>query len=265
MLVIKIGGGETINIDAIIKDLKTLTDPYVIIHGGNFMMDTIVEKFGIENVMLTSQNGQKSRYTDQKIIDCMLLAYSGYMNKTIVFKCQKEGINAIGLSGLDGKLILGTRHKAFLAMQNGVKKIVRDDMTGTVEKVNVPLVKSLIKNGYIPVITPPVMTFNNEIINVDGDKIAFHVATALKAKTLLFFIEKEGFLKDMNIKKSLITNIKKENIDSLLIHAQGRMKKKLLVAKWALSDGVKKVYISDGRIQNPIKVALSQQIGTLIQ
>ena len=265
MIIIKIGGGQTINVNNIIDDLKLQTEPYVIVHGGNYVFDNLVKKLGIEKKLLTSVDGQTSRYTDQEMIDTMLMSYAGYMNKTIVTKCQQAGINAVGLTGIDGKLIRGKKHKAILTVEHGKKKVIRDDMTGTVEEVNVTLLKTLIKNGYVPVITPPVLSYDNEMINVDGDKIALHIAKAFKAETLLFLIEAAGLLTDIHDTKSVIPNIKKKEIQEYMKFAKDRMKKKLLVSKWALENKIERVIISDGRTNQPITNALDNKKGTLIQ
>ncbi|HVA96243.1 MAG TPA: [LysW]-aminoadipate kinase [Candidatus Acidoferrales bacterium] len=265
MIIIKIGGGQTIDLDNIIIDLKELKEPYIIVHGGNYVFDNLIKELGIKKKLLTSVDGQTSRYTDQEMIDTMLMSYAGYMNKTIVTKCQQSGINAVGLTGLDGKLVRGKKHKAILTVEHGKKKVIRDDMTGTVEEINVNLLKTLIKNSYVPVITPPVLSFENEIINVDGDKIALYIARELKADTLLFLIEAEGMLKDVNDSKSVIPIIKKTEIEEYLMYAKGRMKKKLLVSKWALENKIERIIISDGRTNQPITNALHNKKGTLIQ
>src|SRR5205085_1099859 len=111
---------------------------------------------------------------------------------------------------------------------------------------------ALLGYGFVPVISPPVITADNEVINVDGDKIALHVAIELKATKLIFFVEAQGFLKDMNDESSVITSIGKTKIDSYLPYAHGRMKKKLLVSKWALENKIQAVHIMDGRINNPV-------------
>ena len=82
-------------------------------------------------------------------------------------------------------------------MEDGKKKIIRDDYTGKVQEVNVDLIKLLLNNGYIPVITPPAISFENEGINVDGDRAAAEIASALKAEALIIFSNIPGLLKNL--------------------------------------------------------------------
>lgn len=264
MIVIKIGGGKTINLETIIDDLKTIKEPFVIVHGGNYMLDKLLKQFGIDKKYYTSPNGQISRATDKHIIDYMYMSYAGLVNKTIVAACQKNGINAIGLSGVDGRLLEGKKHPAFIAVEQDKKKVIRDDLTGTVEKVNTKLLELLLANGLIPVITPPTITPEGEVINTDGDKIAVKIAAELKAKDLLFLIETAGLLTDFPDESSLVMKIKKSEVETYLPSAVGRMKKKLLMSKWALEHGVESVVIADGRGENPITNALVHKKGTQI-
>lgn len=264
MLIIKIGGGKTINLDYIIEDLKGLREPFVIVHGGNYILDSLLEKLGIVKKYYTSPNGQISRATDQKIIDAMYMAYAGFMNKTIVAKCQQQDINAVGLSGIDGKLITGKRHEAFISVENGKKNVIRDDLTGTVESVHTDILQLLLAKGFIPVITPPVLSTDNQVINADGDKLAAKIAVSLKAEKLLFLIEAPGFLKDANKPESVFREIKKEEIEKYMESAKGRMKKKLIMSKWALEHGVGQVLIGDGRSEEPVSGILEGKNGTAI-
>lgn len=265
MIIIKIGGGKKINLDYIVEDLKNIKDSFIIVHGGNYVLDEYLKKTGIEKKILKSPDGQVSRFTNQEIIDSMFMTYAGYMNKTIVMKCQKAGINAIGFSGVDGRLITGLRHDAVVTIDKGKKKIIRDDLTGVVESVNTRLLLDLLDRSLIPVISPPVITDDNLAINVDGDKIALKIASALNASELIFLIEAPGMLKNADDETSLLKTIKKNEIDKFLTNAKGRMKKKLLSCKWALNQGIKQVHIADGRVKNPVTYTLYKKKGTIIQ
>src|SRR3989338_5769569 len=104
MIIIKIGGGKNINWDYIAKDLKNIHEEFVIVHGANAWMKEITKKLGVVDKTLTSPSGQTSRYTNKETMDILTMVYSGMINKKIVSTLQKYGINAIGLSGADGKL-----------------------------------------------------------------------------------------------------------------------------------------------------------------
>lgn len=256
MIVLKIGGGKSINIENIALDLASQTEVGVVVHGGNYCLDEYGKQLGIEKKLLISPAGLTSRYTDKEVIELMYLTYAGLINKKIVEAMQKSGVNAIGLSGIDGKLIIGRKHPALLTVENGKKKIVKDDLTGSVQDINAGLLKVLMGNGMIPVVTPPVITSEGEVINVDGDKIASKIAAALKAKLLIFLIEAPGVLMDLDDKNSLISSINKADLEQLVEVVSGRMKRKLLECIKLLDLGIEKIIITDGRVEKPISNAL---------
>jgi len=224
----------------------------------------MLEKLGVSKEYLYSPDGQISRHTTQEILDIMCMTYAGLMNKKIVTKFQQFGMNAVGLCGIDGRLIQGKRHTAILTIEKGKKKVIHDDLTGTVENINLELLGLLVNKGFIPVITPPAISEENQQINVDGDKIAAKITIGLQADTLLFFIEAPGFLQDVKDDNSCVKKIPKKEIERYLPFAQGRMKKKLIVSKWALASGVKQVIIADGRKENPISNVVIHKKGTVI-
>ena len=138
-------------------------------------------------------------------------------------------------------------------------------MSGMIEKINHSLIELLLQNGYIPVITPPAISYEGEAINVDGDRCAGQIAVSVKADQLIIFSNIPGLLKDPSDESSLIKNIKIEDIDyNIQNYAKGRMKKKLLGAQEAINGGVKKVILGDARIDNSISAALNGK-GTIIE
>jgi acetylglutamate/LysW-gamma-L-alpha-aminoadipate kinase len=96
MLIIKIGGGETINIEGVIRDLTTLEDKFVILHGANALRDQLAAGLNIEKKTITSVSGYTSVLSDHRIIDLMMMAYAGLRNKRIVELCQIHGFKAGG-------------------------------------------------------------------------------------------------------------------------------------------------------------------------
>ncbi len=261
MIVVKVGGASGINYDHVLQDIVNYKD-VVLIHGGSDELNNISLKLGKPPLMITSESGHVSRRTDKETLEIFNMVYCGKMNKMIVEKLQKLGINAIGLSGIDGKLMIGKR-KNITIVENGKKKILRDDYTGKVEYVNVDLLKLLISNGYLPVLTPPALSYEQEAINVDGDRASAVIASSLNADVLIILSNIPGLLMNVNDESSLIKEITKEDSEKAMLFAQGRMKKKVLGAFEALENGVDKVIFSDARIEEPITKAL-QGWGTVI-
>ncbi len=263
MLIIKIGGGSSLNTSAVLYDFTNLKGPKILIHGANARMAEISEKLGKPPVMLTSKSGHTSRRTDPETLDIFMMVYSGVTNKRIVEALQKRGVNAVGLTGIDGRIWEG-RRKSTLKIRDGDKlKVIRDDYTGKVTKINTSLIELLVENGYVPVLTPPAISEEGEAINVDNDRAAAVLGGALKADAIVQLFEAPGFMKDIDNPDSLISHIPKDKIEDHYQFAGGRMKKKLMGAKEAIDAGVAKIYFGDGRVDEPIRRAM-EGIGTII-
>ncbi len=264
MFVIKVGGSEGINYNSFLQDLAKYED-YIVVHGGSSELNAISEKLGKPPVFVTSVSRFSSRYTDRETMEIFNMIYAGKMNKMLVENLQKLGINAVGLSGIDGRLIEGKKKRALKIVENGKKKILRGDLSGMIEKINTNLLKLLLTNSYVPVLTPPAISYESEAINVDGDRCAGQIAVSMKADTLIILSNVPGLLKDANDESSLVKTIKADQIDyHIENYAKGRMKKKLLGAKEAIEGGVKSVILGDARSESPVSNAFNGQ-GTIIQ
>jgi acetylglutamate/LysW-gamma-L-alpha-aminoadipate kinase len=214
--------------------------------------------------MITSPSGYTSRYTDRKTLEIFLMAVNGKVNSLLTEQLQMMGVNAFGLCGLDGKLIQATRKDSIQSIENGKRKIIRDDYTGKIDTVNRELLMMLLNAGYLPVIAPVAVSEKGEALNVDADRAAAMVSSALKADTLLLLTAVPGLMKNFPDESTLIRQLPQSQLAAASEAAQGRMKKKVLGAEEALKGGVNRVIIADGRIQNPISNALSGN-GTVIQ
>ena len=212
-----------------------------------------------------SPSGYSSRITDRAALEIFEMVYCGQVNKNIVERLQRKGINAVGLSGIDGRIWEGTRKKAIRAVKNGRKRIIRNNFTGRVEKVNSELLCNLINSGMVPVLTPPTISFDGEAINVDGDRASAATAVALQASDLVILSNIPGVLRNFPDESSLIQNVNKAEIDFITkTYAEGRMRIKLLGAKEALRGGVSRVILGDARQEQPIQRALAGE-GTVVQ
>ncbi|OGG02668.1 acetylglutamate kinase [Candidatus Gottesmanbacteria bacterium RBG_16_37_8] len=263
MIIIKVGGGKAINWDYLAEDLSSINEKYIIVHGANAFMKEISNKLGITQNLITSPSGHISRYTDAKTLELLTMVYCGLVNKKIVSCLQKHKINAVGLSGADGKLWLGIKKETILSKVGTKTKIITDSLTGKVESVNVELISMLLDKNYTPVITIPAITKDGELINVDNDRAVSVMAKDLQVKTLVFLFEESGLLEKFNDPTSKIDRINKDDLEKYLESSEGRMKKKLLGVKEAFAFGVKSVYFGDGRIEKPVSQALKGN-GTVI-
>ncbi len=257
MNVIKVGGGRGIDYAAFCADLAAHA-PFVLVHGGSSLLNEVSEKLGHPPRFVTSVSGHESRYTDRRTLELFNMVYAGHMNKMIVEQLQGRGVNAVGLTGLDGRLVEGRQKQALKVIENGKKTVLRGDHSGTIERVNTALLRLLLDHGYTPVLTPPAISDEGVAINVDGDRFAGQVAVALKAQTLLLLSNVPGLLREVRDPDSLVRHIPYAEIDAAMDgFAKGRMKKKLLGAKEALDGGVGRVVLGDARGPRPVSEALA--------
>ncbi len=263
MIIVKIGGGKSINIKGIIQDLSSLNEKFIIVHGANALRDEIAQKLGQPKKVVTSASGYSSVFSDDSALDVMMMTYAGLKNKRIVELCQRYGINAVGLSGLDGKIIQGRRNKGIRIKENGKLKIVRD-FSGKPKTVNGHLLNLLLDNGYVPLLCVPIIDEHNFAINSENDDIINILQDVVKADKILQFIEAPGFLDDAHDPDSLVKQICQRELKQREEQVSGRMKRKMLALKKLFESGAHKVIISDGRIENPVINALNGG-GTTIQ
>lgn len=263
MIIVKIGGGKTINHQAIINDLSKLEEKFIIVHGANSLRDELLEKLNKEKKVITSASGYSSVFTDEDSLDIMMMAYAGLRNKRIVEMCQQAGINAVGLSGLDGKVIQGRRNKGIRVKENGKLKIVRD-FSGKPQSINTDLLNLLIDNGYTPVLSVPIIDENNFAINSENDDIVSVLRDAMNADKVIQLIEAPGFLNDPKDMSSVVKEISKDELERREEQVEGRMKRKILALRKLFRSGECEVYIGDGRTDSPITDIFNGK-GTIIK
>ncbi len=266
MYVIKVGGSAGNNYAALCDDLAArwqAGERSVLVHGGSDETSRLGEAVGHPPRFVTSPSGFTSRYTDRRTLELFMMAAGGLVNKRLVELLQARGCNAVGLSGLDGRLLVGRRKASIRIVEDGRQKLLRDDWTGTIEHVNAGLLKTLLEQGYLPVIAPLACSEVGEALNVDGDRAAAAIAAALGAETLLLLSNVPGLLRNFPDESSLISHIPRTEIEAFLPLAEGRMKKKLLGAQEALAAGVERVILGDARSGASLSAALGGA-GTMI-
>jgi len=188
---------------------------------------------------------------------------NGRINTLLVERLQKNGVNAIGLSGLDARLMLAKRKDAIRIVENGKQRMLRDDYTGKIETVNGDFLSMLVNSGLTPVISPLAMSEDGIALNVDADRAAAMVAGAVKASELIILTNVPGLMSKFPDESTVIPHIPVSGLEAALALAEGRMKKKVLGASEALNLGVPKVIFADGRVEHPLHNALSGA-GTVI-
>lgn len=266
-IVVKIGGAAGLDFSAVCQDLADLVKAgrrLVVVHGGSDATNELSRQLGHEPKFITSPSGHTSRRTDARTLEIFQMACRGQVNPRLVTGLLKLGVNAVGVSGLDGRLWEGARKPAVRAVENGRTVIIRDDYTGSVERVNTTLLTTLLDAGFTPVVAPPAITPEGEAINIDADRAAAQTAAALGAQTLVLLTNVPGLLRSFPDEGSLISRVPRNALGEMEALAQGRMKKKIMGAGEALEGGVKRAIIADGRAAQPVTRALAGA-GTTIE
>jgi len=265
-IVVKLGGTEGVDFSAICRDASGLLaqgQRLVLVHGGSAEANALGEAVGYPPRFVTSPSGYTSRYTDRRTLEVFAMAVNGKVNTLLVEQLHMLGVNAFGLSGLDGGVLRAKRKAAIRIIENGKRKVLRDDYTGKIEQVNAALLETLLNTGVVPVVAPMAVSEKGEALNVDADRAAAAVAAALHAETLVLLTAVPGLMRRFPDEGSLMPKIPAAQVESALEYAQGRMKKKVLGAQEALNGGVRRVVIADGRVEQPVSAALNGQ-GTVI-
>ena len=243
MIVVKVGGGTSLNIDAVVADVVALRragTEVLLVHGGAQTTNQVAEALGHPPQFVTSETGHVSRRTDRRTLEIFEMVYCGQLNKMWVERFQRAGVNAVGCRGWMGVFSKARGRTRIRIKVEGRRMVLRDDWTGTVDKVNTALLRLLLGGGYFPVLTPPGASTAGEAINVDGDRAAAMVAGAFGAEALVILTDMPGLLKQFPDESTLIREIPRAQAERFMPYAKGRMKKKVLGAMEAIEGGVKR-------------------------
>ena len=264
MITIKIGGSVVDGLHpTTISDLKKVADQeqVILVHGGGKEVTKISEALGKEQKFIVSPGGIKSRYTDKETAEIFTMVMSGKINNMIVSMLQKNGINAVGLSGVDGRIIQAERKKKLIVVnEKGRKMIIDGGYTGKIQDVNSGLVRLILESGYVPVISPIAISEESDFLNVDGDRAAAYVAGKMGSDRILFLTNVDGLL----MEEKLVTKLSLAEAKAILPKIGFGMEKKILAATEALEMGVKQAIVANGQRENPISSAIANEGCTVI-
>lgn len=264
LVVVKVGGSILQKVPPeIVSDIKNVLSEHqlVLVHGGGKGVTEIASKLGKEQKFVYSPKGFRSRYTDKETMEIFTMVMAGKLNKKLVSALQKQEIPVVGLSGLDGFLLRADRKKRLVILnEKGRKQAIDGGYTGKVNQVNSSLLKLLLDNGYVPLVSPVAVSEEFEPLNVDADRTAANIAGAIKADKLVLLTDVEGLMLD----DKLVSKLHADEVQSKLKQIGGGMITKVFAAQEALKNGVKEVVICSGVRNSPISSALKHEGGTVI-
>jgi acetylglutamate kinase len=247
VVVVKYGGNAMINEtlkQQVMEDIVLLWligVRIVLVHGGGPEINDLMDRLGKKPEFV---NGL--RVTDKETMDIVQMVLAGKINKTLVNLLEMKGGKAVGLSGMDGRLL-----------QCAVKD-ERLGFVGEIQKVHINPVTDLLDNGYIPVVSTVGCDKSGNAYNINGDTAAAYIAGALNAENLIMMTDIAGVLKDKDDPSTLIQEISQDDLPALYESGviSGGMIPKVECCATALKRGVKNVVIMDGRVPHSILMEL---------
>ncbi len=263
MILAKVGGGASVNLEGIAEDLGELKEPAVVVHGANAARDDLAERLGAGKRRVVSESGVESVFTDDEALDVLTMAYAGLANKRFVAFCQRSGVNAVGLTGLDGALVRGRRNRGIRVAENGRRRLLHDH-SGKPLSANVELLKLLLDSGYTPLLTVPILDEENRAINTENDDVVALLARSLRPEIVVQLIEAPGILGEAGNPESFIPTLGRREIAKREAESSGRFRRKLMALGKMMDCGCPRIVIGDGRIPHPLRAALAGE-GTVIE
>ena len=257
IVVVKYGGNSMVNAmlkHQVMEDIVLLSligVKTVLVHGGGPEISETMQRLGKKAEFVDGL-----RVTDQETVDIVQMVLAGKINKTLVNLLQMNGGKAMGISGMDGRLI------------EAKIKDERLGYVGDVVHVNIEPVTDLLEKGYIPVISTIGCDRDGNTYNINGDTAAAHIAGALGAERLIMLTDIAGILRDRNDPASLIPAITIDEARQLRADGviSGGMIPKVECCIDAIHRGVKNAIIMDGRIPHSILMELltDEGAGTMV-
>jgi [amino group carrier protein]-L-2-aminoadipate 6-kinase len=264
MIVIKIGGSVVDGLHpSTLTDIKAIAerDKLVFVHGGGKEVTATATKLGKEQKFIVSPGGVRSRYTDKETADIYTMVMSGKINKAITGMLLRQGIKAVGIAGIDGGMLKAERKKKLLIInEKGRKMMIDGGYTGKINAVEPALIRNLVDNGYVPVVSPIALSEEYDFLNVDGDRAAAYIASGIKADKVIFITNVNGLM----LNEKLVTAMTLDQAKAALSKIGFGMEKKVLACTEALEMGVLEAVIASGQVEKPISAAISHNNCTVI-
>jgi acetylglutamate/LysW-gamma-L-alpha-aminoadipate kinase len=258
-VVVKVGGARAVNPAGAVEDVAHLTangERVVVVHGGSTAVDDLLERLDIEPTYVETPAGVVGRFTDSETMDAFTMAMRK-VNTDLVATFREAGVDAVGLSGVDGGLLTGARKSAVRVVEDGTKKIKRGDHSGKLERVNGDLLETLLSSAYTPVVGPPMLADDGVPVNTDADRAAAAVAAELGA-TLVVLTDVAGVYADPDDESTLVESVATPaDFEALTDAAEGFMTKKVMAAREALTGGAREVVVADANLNDPVTTALN--------
>jgi acetylglutamate kinase len=229
----------------------------VIVHGGGPDINRMLDRLNLKGEYVKGL-----RVTDEAAVEVVEMVLSGLVNKGLTSRLLDKGVDAVGISGRDGRLIEAER--LFLE-ENGQK--IDIGFVGEVAGINDKIVRDLLDMGYVPVISPVAGDREGIVYNINADYAAAAIGVALEADSLVYLSDVDGLYGDINDRNSLISVIEAGEIEELIRNGiiSGGMIPKMECCTEAIKKGVKSVCLIGGKKPHVLMELFSgKAVGTMI-
>ena len=257
IVVVKYGGNAMTNDDlkqAVMSDIVLLSlvgVKVVLVHGGGPEINDMLKRLNIESKFIGGL-----RYTDKETIDVVKMVLAGKVNKELLALLAANGGNAVGLCGLDGKMLMAEKLKSEQDL----------GFVGEITGVNTKVITDSLNNGYVPVIATVASTEDGQTMNINADTDASRIAAELGAENLILMTDIAGLLKDKDDPSTLIPSVNVSDVPFMKRQGiiSGGMIPKIDCCVEAVRRGVRKTSIIDRRVPHSILIELlsNEGIGT---
>jgi len=298
-VVVKIGGARAVDPDGALADVAALVDggeEVVVVHGGSTAVDETLDALGEDPEYVETPGGVVGRFTDERTMEVFEMVLPGKLNTDLTAGLLNEGVDAVGLSGVDGGLLTGPRKSAVRVEEDGQKKIRRGDHSGKIADVDADLLEALFDAGRTPVVTVPMLGVDGAAsvdgavaseaqsasdgragdaretsddaavvpVNADADRAAAAIAGALDAD-LVVLTDVAGVYADPDDESTRIDRVATpDGWRDLEAAAEGFMTKKVMAAEEALDGGAASVAVASANADAPVRSALDGDATTLL-
>lgn len=252
IVVVKYGGNamtsedlqSTVMCDVVLLSLVGIK--VVLVHGGGPEINEQLDKIG-----KVAQFVDGIRYTDEETMDVVQMVLCGKINKKLVCMLEEKGGKSLGLSGLDGSLLVAKQKSEDLGF------------VGEITKVNPQCILDALDKGYIPVISTVAKGENSQVYNINADTAAAKIASELGAENLILMTDIRGLLRNVKDENTLIPVVTLDEVDTLKEEGviSGGMIPKIDCCVDAVSHGVDRAFIIDGRIPHSILIEMLSEDG----
>jgi acetylglutamate kinase len=232
-----------------------------VVHGGGKQLNELAEKLGVVQTVIAGR-----RVTDDDTLELAKMVFRGKINTEILAQFRRRGIQAVGISGIDGGIVKAVKRppKDVLNKETGETKIVDFGHVGDVVDVDASLIHTMLDSGYLPIVSSLGADDDGRIFNINADTIAAEIAVNLSAEKLVLLSDVNGIYLDGNDESTKLSRLSAADARHLIDsgRATGGMIPKLENLISVLDRGVRSAHVVSGTVRNAVLAEVFTDEGT---